>query len=101
MKKIKWTVRQYVKGELMDYATNKRLLKEIKDTRSLLLAKKRIEQIDRVFNNLNEEDRKGAELIFVKHYSQERAEIEGYSKKAYYNLQNKVIYLTAYEMELI
>lgn len=101
--KIPWHVRQYVKRELMDYKSNKRLLAEYKgSTRGLILVNKRLAQIERVLQKLNKEDREAAELIFIKQYSQVGAEIAaGLSKAAFYNAMNKVIYLTAKEMDLI
>ena len=101
--KIPWHVRQYVKKELMDYKSNKKLVANYKgDTRGLILANMRLTQIENVLNSLNKEDREAAELIFIDHYTQSGAEIaKGLSKAAYYNAMNKVIYLTAIEMDLI
>lgn len=101
--KLPWHVRQYVKKELMDYKSNKKLIANYKgDTRGLILANKRLSQIDRVFEALNKEDREAAELIFIDKYTQSGAEIaKGLSKAAFYNAMNKVIYLTAIEMDLI
>lgn len=101
--KIPWHVRQYVKKELMDYKSNKKLLKKYKgDTRGLILVNMRLTQIETVLDSLNKEDREAAELIFIDKYTQSGAEIaKGLSKAAYYNAMNKVIYLTALEMELI
>ncbi len=99
--KLPWHIKQYVKTELMDYTATKKLLKEVKDTRALLVATKRVEIIERVFARLNTEDRKVSDLIFIKHYSQAKAETEGIGKTTYYNVQNKVIYYTAKELELI
>ena len=101
--KIPWHVRQYVKKELMDYKSNKKLLKKYKgDTRGLILANMRLAQIDNVLNSLNKEDREAAELIFIDKYTQSGAEIaKGLSKAAYYNAMNKIIYLVAIEMDLI
>ena len=62
----------------------------------------RLSQIESVLNSLNEEDREAAELIFIDKYTQAGAEVaKGISKAAYYNAMNKVIYLTAIEMDLI
>lgn len=101
--KVPWHVRQYVKKELMDYKTNKKLVAKYKgDTRGLILANMRLAQIDNVLNSLNKEDREAAELIFIDKYTQSGAEIaKGLSKAAFYNAMNKVIYLVAVEMELI
>lgn len=101
--KIPWHVRQYVKKELMDYKSNKKLVANYKgDTRGLILVNMRLNQIENVLNRLNKEDREAAELIFIDKYTQSGAEIaKGLSKAAYYNAMNKVIYLTAIEMDLI
>lgn len=101
--KIPWHVRQYVKKELMDYKSNKKLVANYNgDTRGLILANMRLTQIENVLNSLNKEDREAAELIFIDKYTQSGAEIaKGLSKAAYYNAMNKVIYLVALEMDLI
>ena len=101
--KIPWHVRQYVKKELMDYKSNKKLVANYKgDTRGLILVNMRLNQIENVLDRLNKEDREAAELIFIDKYTQSGAEIaKGLSKAAYYNAMNKVIYLTAIEMDLI
>lgn len=101
--KIAWHVRQYVKAELMDYKTNKKLLSQLQgNTRALLLAEKRLASIDKVLRSLNEEEAEIADIIFNKHMTQAGAEV-GYnvSKAMYYNAMNKTIYLVAKEMELI
>ena len=100
---LPWHIRQYVKKELMDYKSNKKLLQKAEgDSRGLLLVNQRLTQIENVLERLNKEDREAAELIFVDHYTQQGAEIaKGISKAAYYNAMNKVIYLTAVEMGLI
>lgn len=101
--KIPWHVRQYVKKELMDYKSNKKLVANYKgDTRGLILVNMRLNQIENVLNRLNKEDREAAELIFIDKYTQSGAEIaRGLSKAAYYNAMNKIIYLVAVEMDLI
>lgn len=101
--KTPWHVRQFVKKELMDYQSNKKLLAAYKgNTRDLLIVNKRLAQIENVLQRLNKEDREAAELIFFKHYTQTGAEIaRGIGKAAYYNAMNKVIYLTAVEMDLL
>lgn len=101
--KIPWHVRQYVKCELMDYMSNKKLIADYNgNTRDLILIIKRLRQIENVLESLNKEDREAAEIIFILQYSQAGAEIaKGLSKAAYYNAMNKVIYLTAKEMNLI
>ena len=101
--KTAWHIRQYVKRELMDYKNNKKMLQSYKgNTRGLILAFQRITQIETVLNRLNREDREAAEIIFIDQYTQAGAEVaKGLSKRAYYNVMNKVIYLTAIEMGLM
>lgn len=101
--KIPWHVRQYVKKELMDYKSNKKLLSKLNgNTRELLLISSRLKQIENVLERLNKEDREAAEIIFFEKYTQAGAEIyKGITKNIYYYTMNKVIYLTAVEMELI
>lgn len=101
--KLPWHIRQYVKKELLDYKSNKKLIANYKgNTRGLILANKRLAQIENVLDSLNKEDREAAELIFIDKYTQSGAEIaKGLSKAAYYNAMNKVIYLTAVEFDLI
>lgn len=98
-----WHVRQYVKTELMDYKTNRKILDRLEgNTKALLLAEKRLKQIDKVLDSLNEEDRETAEIIFFEQYTQAGAEMaKNVTKAMYYNCMNKVIYLVAKEMELI
>lgn len=101
--KTPWHVRQYVKTELLEYKTNRKLLNQLKgNTRTMLLAEKRLTQIDNVLESLNKEDRDVAEIIFFEKYSQAGAETaKNVTKAMYYNCMNKVIYLVAKEMELI
>ena len=99
--KISRPLRNYIKAELMNYTQVKSLLKDIKDTRALLIATKRVEAIERVFNSLSPADREVSDLIFISHYSQAKAECINISYKTYYNTMNKVIYLTAKEYDLI
>ena len=101
--KIPWHVRQYVKTELLEYKTNRKILNNLTgNTKTLLLAEKRLMQIDRVLDSLNKEDRDVAEIIFFEKYTQAGAETaKNVTKAMYYNCMNKVIYLVAKEMELI
>lgn len=101
--KLAWHIRQYVKQELLDYKSNRKLLNSCKgSTRALILAKKRLYQIDKVLESLNVEDKEVAELIFFDKYTQAGAETaKNVTKAMYYNTMNKVIYLVAKEMDLI
>ena len=102
--KIPWHVKQYVKKELMDYKSNKKLIQKTKPTdnsRGLILARLRITQIERVLERLDKEDKDAAEIIFFDQYTQAGAELLGVSKSAFYRAMDKIIYLTAKEMDLI
>ena len=101
--KIPWHIRQYVKTELLEYKANRKILNQLNGhTKALLLAERRLRQIDNVLDSLNDEDREVAEIIFFEKYSQAGAETaKNVSKAMYYNCMNKVIYLVAKEMELI
>ena len=101
--KLPWHIRQYVKQELLDYKSNRKLLNSCKGaTRALLLAQKRLNQIDTVLESLNKEDRDVADLIFMDKYTQAGAETaKNITKAMYYNTMNKVIWLVAKEMDLI
>lgn len=101
--KLPWHIRQYVKTELMEYKANRKILAQLKgNTKTILLAERRLRQIDTVLDSLNKEDRDVAEIIFFEKYSQAGAETaKNISKAMYYNCMNKVIYLVAKEMELI
>ena len=62
--KIPWHVRQYVKKELMDYISNKKLVAKYKgDTRGLILANMRLTQIENVLNSSLTVDGKLQKLI--------------------------------------
>lgn len=101
--KVPWHVRQFVKKELMDYAHNKKMMQNFKgDSRSLIIINSRLNAIDNVVDRLNEEDRKAFDMIFVDKYTQAGAEIaKHYGKDAYYRAMNKIIYLTAIELDMI
>ena len=105
--KVPAHIKKYVKVELYNYNKTKKLIKtmqnlELVPTHSLLIAERKIAQIDTVLARLNEEQRKTAEVIFFKHYSQTKAELEEYiSYDVYYWTMNKVIFMVAEEMDLI
>lgn len=105
--KVPHHIRVFVKKELMDYKKNIRLLNDLSETsmvnsRGIEVVGKRLFVISQVFENLNEEDRFVAEIIFCQHYTQVGAEVaKGISKAMYYNAMNKVIFLVAKELELI
>ena len=100
---VAWHIRQFVKKELIDYTKNKKMLERYQgNTRELIIAYKRINQIETVLEQLNEADREAFDIIFVDQYTVVGAEIaRGLGRGAYYNAMNKIIYLVAKEMELI
>ena len=71
-------------------------------TRAYLLAIQRINKIEKVLNNLPKEDKEAVKKIFFEKHNQVYAEMnDGITKDMYYNIKNKIIYLTAIEFELI
>lgn len=67
-------------------------------TKAILIAVEKVKNIERALQKLNNEERKDVELIFFKGHSQIYAEMyDGISKDMYYNVMDKIIYLTAIE----
>lgn len=107
--KLPLHIKNYVKQELYDYKKNKLFIKDLqkKDeneivTKTLLIATQRINEIETVFNKLNDDEKQLVDIIFFKRKNQRQAEIYYYiSKDAYYNTMNKMLYLTALEFNLI
>ena len=106
--KLPLHIKNYVKTELYDYEKNKKIIKELQNsksrtsTRSILIASRRISQIEKVYNKLPKEDKQAVRKIFFEHHSQIYAEMNDFiTKDMYYNIMNKMIYLTAIEFELI
>ena len=67
-------------------------------TRAILIATEKVDNIDKALEKLTEQERKDVELIFFKGHSQVYAEMyDNISKDMYYNLMDKMIYLTAVE----
>ena len=106
--KLPLHIKNYVQCELYDYEKNKKLVIELQksktntSTKSILIANRRINQIETVFNKLPKEDRQAVKKIFFEHHSQVYAEVnDNITKDMYYNIKNKMIYLTAIEFELI
>ena len=107
--KLPLHIKNYVKQELYDYKKNKKLIIELQKkppneivTRSLMIATQKLNHIENVFNSLLEEEKELVEIIFFKKTNQAKAEIFFYiSKDAYYNIKNKMLYLTAKEFDLI
>jgi len=68
------------------------------DTRSILIAEKKIKQIDKALNRLIPEEQEIAKSIFFKGHTQIFAQMhENISKDTYYHVRNKTIYYTAIE----
>ena len=107
--KLPLHIKNYVKCELYNFNKNKLLLKDLQkqndneiNTRTLLIATIKINNIEKVLNNLSNEEKELVEVIFFKKTNQVKAEAYYYiSKDAYYNMMNKMLYLTAIEFNLI
>ena len=105
--KVPAHIKKYVKVELYNFNKTKKLIETMQNsklvpTHSLLIAERKVAQIQTVRDRLNKDQRDIAEVIFFKHYSQAKAELEEYiSYDSYYWTMNKVIYLVAEEMDLI
>lgn len=101
--KMPWHVRQFVKQELMDYQKNIKLLSDYKgSTRGLLIAERRVKQIQEALKQLDAEEMEVVKIIFFDKKTQAQAEINNYITKAqYYYAMNKAIYLCAVTMDMI
>ena len=82
--------------------TTAKKAEKIMTTKALLIATKRVNNIERALHKLTEQEQKDVELIFFKGHSQVYAEMhDNISKDMYYNLMDKMIYLTAIEYDEI
>lgn len=82
--------------------TTEKKAEKLLTTKSLLIATQRVNNIEKALNKLSEEERRDVELIFFKGHSQIYAEMhDNISKDMYYNLMDKMIYLTAIEYDEI
>ncbi len=107
--KLPLHIKNYVKCELYNFNKNKVLLKDLQkqkeneiNTRTLLIATQKINMIENVVNRLSKEEKELIEIIFFNKTNQVKAEAYYYiSKDAYYNMMNKMLYLTAIEFNLI
>lgn len=104
--KLPLHIKQYIQTELYDYKKNKKIIvmleKENVSTRTFLLAIQRLNKIDKVYNNLSTEEKEAFEKIFIDKHNQIYAEMnDNITKDMYYNIKNKIIYLTAIEFDLI
>ena len=71
---------------------------KMENSNKIKIYEDKIKKMDRAFNNLKTDEIKIAEIIFKKGYSQLYAENYEYiGKETYYNIKNKLIYLTAIE----
>lgn len=106
--KLPLHIKNYIQTELYDYKKNKKIIFElekdnnIRRTRTILITIQRINKIDKVLNNLPKEDKEAVEKIFFEKHNQVYVEMNyGITKDMYYNIKNKMIYLTAIEFDLI
>lgn len=103
--KLPLHIKNYIKTELYDYKKNKKLINKINNntsTRTFLLSIQRINKIEKVFDSLPTEEKKAVEKIFFEKHNQVYAEMnDNITKDMYYNIKNKMIYLTAIEFDLI
>ena len=104
--KLPLHIKKYVQTELYDYKKNKKLINDLdksnSHTRAFLLAIQRINKIDKVLKKLPKEDKEAVKKIFFERHNQIYAEMnDGLTKDMYYNIKNKMIYLTAIEFDLI
>lgn len=104
--KLPLHIKNYIKQELYDYKKNKKLINDLdksnSHTRAFLLAVLRINKIEKVYNKLPKEDKEAVKKIFFEKHNQVYAEMhDGITKDMYYNVRNKMIYLTAIEFDLI
>ena len=103
--KLPLHIKKYIQTELYDYKKNKKLINNINNntsTRTYLLAIQRINKIEKILDNLPKEDKEAVEKIFFEKHNQVYAEMnDRITKDMYYNIKNKMIYLTAIEFDLI
>lgn len=105
--KVENHLRNYIKQELYDYKKNKKILEELKkdtriSSRSILIITRKIERIDKVYENLPDEEKKAFNIIFNQGCNQLYAKTYyDITKDMYYNSMNKIIYLVAKEYEQI
>lgn len=107
--KLSYHLRNYIKQELYDFNRNKQILKDLSNqksnqvtTKTLLILTKKVNSIENVYNNLNENDKEIFKIIFEKGCNQLYAKTYyNITKDMYYNSMNKIIYLVAQEYEQI
>lgn len=85
------------RGNQTSDPTSRKVTKLI-STRTLLIAEKKVNQIDRAYNRLVKEEQEVVDIIFNKGHSQIYAQThDNISKDSYYNVRNKMIFYTAIE----
>lgn len=107
--KLSYHLKNYIKQELYDYNRNKKILQDISrqksnqtTTKTLLILTKKINSIEKVYSNLNDNDKELFSIIFEKGCNHLYAKTYyNITKDMYYNAMNKIIYLVAQEYEQI
>lgn len=110
--KIKYHLRNYIKQELYDFTQNKKILNDLQkkisntnsmvNSKTILILAKKVNNIERVYEKLNKEEKELFGIIFTKGCNQLYAKTYyNVTKDMYYNAMNKIIYLTAKEYEQI
>ena len=103
--KLPFHIKKYIQTELYDYDKNKKLIEKLEhstSTRSYLLALQRVNNITKIYSNLPKEEKEAFKKIFIEKHNQVQAEMnDNITKDMYYNIKNKIIYLTALEFNLI
>lgn len=91
----------YVLYELRTYYNNKKDVKQNKDslyTDEIISVVERLEQIENALNKMPEYDRKIADIL-LNGQGWCKAEIEGYSRSAFYKARDRIIFTVAKEMK--
>lgn len=89
------------RGNTAGNPTERKAIKitELKSTKNILIAEKKIRSIERAFNKLVPEEMELVKLIFKEGRSQIYTQMNNnISKDQYYNTMNKIIYITAKEL---
>lgn len=85
------------RGNQVSSPTERKAIK-LTSTRTLLIAEKKVKQIEKARNRLIPEEQEIVDIIFIKGHSQIYAQMhDNISKDSYYNAMNKMIYYTAVE----
>lgn len=85
------------RGNATGNPTEQKAIK-LRTTRSILAVERKLNYINNAVSKLNKEEKEVFEIIFKEKHNQKMAETYKYiSKHTYYNVYNKIIYLTALE----